>query len=80
MKRFTLMLLVSVFAIAAKAQYNVGTSSNTTDYFGNQTTTHRDQYGNTIGTSTTSTDYFGNTTTTHRDRQGNNSNTTIWSW
>ena len=56
MKRLTLMLLVSVFAIAAKAQYNVGTSSTTTDYFGNQTTTHRDQYGNTTGTSTTTTD------------------------
>ena len=71
MKRLTLMLLVSAFVITAKAQYNVGTSSTTTDYFGNQTTTHRDQYGNTTGTSTTTTDYFGNKTTTHRDQYGN---------
>ena len=45
-------LMAVVFAIAANAQYNVGTSSTTTDYFGNQTTTHRNQYGQTTGTST----------------------------
>ena len=64
-------LMAVVFAITANAQYNVGTSSTTTDYFGNQTTTHRNQYGQTTGTSTSSTDYFGNTTTTHRDSYGN---------
>ena len=70
-------LMAVVFAITANAQYNVGTSSTTTDYFGNQTTTHRNQYGQTTGTSTSSTDYFGNRNTQQRS---NNSNTTIWSW
>ena len=64
-------------AIAANAQYNVGTSSTTTDYFGNQTTTYRNRYGQTQGSSTSSTDYFGNRNTQQRS---NNSNTTIWSW
>ena len=81
-------MMAFVLAITVNAQmYNVGTSNTTTDYFGNQTTTHRDRYGNTtgtstsstdyfaIGTSTTSTDYFGNTTTTHRDRYGNTTGT-----
>ena len=77
MKRLTLMLLVSVFAIAAKAQYNVGTSSTTTDYFGNTTTTYQDRNGNNQGTSKSTTDYFGNRNTL---QQSNNSNTTIWSW
>ena len=72
MKKLMMTLMAVTFAIAANAQgYNVGSSNTTTDYFGNQTTTHRDKYGNTTGTSTSSTDYFGNTTTTHRDRYGN---------
>ncbi len=71
MKKLMMTLMAVLFAIAANAQYNVGTSSTTTDYFGNQTTTHRNQYGQTTGTSTSSTDYFGNTTTTHRDSYGN---------
>ena len=77
MKKLMMTLMAVVFAIAANAQYNVGTSSTTTDYFGNQTTTHRNQYGQTTGTSTSSTDYFGNRNTQQRS---NNSNTTIWSW
>ena len=77
MKKLIMTLMAVVFAIAANAQYNVGTSSTTTDYFGNQTTTHRNQYGQTTGTSTSSTDYFGNRNTQQRS---NNSNTTIWSW
>ena len=76
MKKLMMTLMAVVFAIAANAQYNVGTSSTTTDYFGNQTTTHRNQYGHT-GTSTSSTDYFGNRNIQQRS---NNSNTTIWSW
>ena len=77
MKKLMMTLMAVVFTIAANAQYNVGTSSTTTDYFGNQTTTHRNQYGQTTGTSTSSTDYFGNRNTQQRS---NNSNTTIWSW
>jgi uncharacterized protein YxeA len=78
MKKLMMTLMAVVFAIAASAQsYNVGTSNTTTDYLGNQTTTHRDQYGNKTGTSTSSTDYLGNRNTQQRS---NNSNTTIWSW
>ena len=72
MKKVLMTLMAFVLAITANAQsYNVGTSSTTTDYMGNQTTTHRDRYGNRTGTSTSSTDYLGNTTTTHRDSYGN---------
>ena len=71
MKKVLMILVAIVFAATANAQYyNVGTSTTTTDYFGNQTTTHRNQYGQTTGTSTSSTDYFGNRTTTHRDQYG----------
>ena len=67
-----MVLMATIFAINVNAQYyNVGTSTTSTDYFGNQTTTHRNQYGQTTGTSTSSTDYFGNTMTTHRDSYGN---------
>ena len=53
MKKLMTTLMAIVFAIAANAQYyNVGTSTTSTDYFGNQTTTHRNQYGQTTGTST----------------------------
>ena len=34
-------LMAVVFAIAADAQYNVGTSSRYTDSYGNSTSTHR---------------------------------------
>lgn len=51
-----MMLMAITFAISASAQYNVGTSTTTTDIFGNQTTTHRNQYGQTTGTSTSSTE------------------------
>ena len=64
-------LMAVMIAIAANAQYNVGTSSRYTDGYGNSTSTHRNQYGETTGTSSSYTDSFGNTTTTHRDRYGN---------
>ena len=80
MKKVFMMLMAIVFAATANAQYyNVGTSTTTTDYFGNQTTTHRNQYGQTTGTSTSSTDYFGNRTTTHRDQYGNTIGTSMTS-
>ena len=60
MKRFSLMLMAISFATAVSAQYDVGTSTTTTDYFGNQKTTHRNQYGEITGTSTTTTDYRNN--------------------
>ena len=64
-------LMAVMIAIAANAQYNVGTSSRYTDSNGNSTSTHRNQYGETTGTSSSYTDSYGNTTTTHRDRYGN---------
>ena len=68
MKKLFLLVAAIVMTISANAQsYNVGTSTTSTDYMGNQTTTHRNQYGQKTGTSTTSTDYMGNTTTVHRD-------------
>ena len=63
--------MVAMIAISANAQYNVRTSSRYTDGYGNSTSTHRNQYGETTGTSSSHTDSFGNTTTTHRDRYGN---------
>ena len=68
-------LFVIIFALMSVCEmsaqyYNVGTSSTSTDYFGNTSTTHKDSYGHVTGTSTTSTDYFGNTTTTHKDSYG----------
>ena len=71
MKRITMMLMAITFAITANAQsYDVGTSSRYTDSFGNSTSTHRNQYGQTTGSSSSYTDAFGNTTTTHRDQYG----------
>ena len=63
--------MVAMIAISANAQYNVGTSSRYTDGYGNSTSTHRNQYGETTGNSSSHTDSFGNTTTTHRDCYGN---------
>lgn len=78
MKKLMMTLMAVVIAITASAQsYNVGSSNTTTDYMGNQTTTHRDRFGNRTGTSTSSTDYLGNRNTQQRS---NDSNTTIWSW
>ena len=57
--------------------YDVGTSTTSTDFFGNTKTTYKDQYGHTQGSSTTSTDYFGNQKTQQRS---NDLNTSIWSW
>ena len=71
MKKVMMTLMAVMIAIAANAQYNVGTSSRYTDSYGNSTSTHRNQYGETTGTSSSHTDSFGNTTTTHRDRYGN---------
>ncbi|UKK52400.1 hypothetical protein [Prevotella sp. E2-28] len=53
------------------------TFTRSTDYFGNTTTTYRDQYGQTQGSSTSSYDYFGNRNTQQRS---NNTNTSIWTW
>ena len=73
MKKLMITMVAVMIAIAANAQYNVGTSSKYTDSFGNSnsTSTHRNQYGETTGTSSSYTDSYGNTTTTHRDRYGN---------
>lgn len=71
MKRMFTWMAASIMAITVQAQtYDVGTSTTSTDYFGNQKTTHKDRYGQTTGSSTSSTDMFGKTTTTHRDRYG----------
>ena len=77
MKKVMMTMMAALFAIAANAQYNVGTSSKYTDSFGNSTSTHKKQYGQTIGSSSSYTDSFGNTTT---NQKSNNENTTIWSW
>ena len=79
MKKLIMTLMTAVFAITANAQYNVGTSSTTTDNFGNQTTTHRNQYGQTTGKSTSSTDYFGNTNSTYTDSYGRSTGTSTTS-
>ena len=63
-------LSVVIFAITANAQYNIGTSTTVTDFMGNKTTTHRNEYGQITGSSTSSTDFLGYTTTTHSDRNG----------
>ena len=70
MKKLLMTLMAVVFAIAANAQYNVGTSSRYTDSYGNSTSTHRNQYGQTTGTSSSYTDSYGNTTTTHKNLYG----------
>ena len=52
-------LVALLIALTANAQsYNVGTSSRYTDSFGNSTSTHRNQYGQTTGTSSSYTDSF----------------------
>ena len=62
MNSFCLKISFLLFANVCFAQ----SSTTTTDYFGNQNTTHKDQYGNTIGKSTTTTDYFGNKKTSYK--------------
>ena len=59
MKKVTMFLMTMAFAISAHAQYNVGTSSRDTDSWGNSTSTHRNQYGQTTGTSSSYTDSWG---------------------
>ena len=49
MKKLIMTLMAVMIAIAANAQYNVGTSSRYTDSYGNSTSTHRNQYGQTTG-------------------------------
>lgn len=77
MKKTLMTLLAMTFAITASAQYNVGSSTRRTDSFGNTTSTHRNQYGQTTGTSSSHTDSFGNTNT---EQRSNNSGTSIWTW
>ena len=81
MKRMIIALFCAFISTLCFAQYNVGTSTEERDIFGNPTgrVTHRDPYGNTTGTSTQETDIFGNPTGTTQQRS-NNSNTNIWSW
>ena len=59
MKKLMITMVAVMIAIAANAQYNVGTSSRYTDSFGNSTSTHRNQYGETTGTSSSYTDSYG---------------------
>ena len=47
MKKLIMTLMAAVFAITANAQYNVGTSSKTTDYFDNRNTQQRSNNSNT---------------------------------
>jgi len=44
MKKLMITMVAVMIAIAANAQYNVGTSSRYTDSYGNSTSTHRNQY------------------------------------
>ena len=77
MKKYCLLNILLLFSIATYSQYNVGTSTKSTDIFGREVTTHRDSYGRVTGTSTTSTDIFGNTKT---QQQSTNKNSSIWTW
>ena len=47
MKKVMMTLMAIVFAIAANTQYNVGSLSTTTDYFGNRNTQQRSNDANT---------------------------------
>ena len=51
-KIITLIAAMVAVSISAFAQVYVGSSTSTTDYFGNRTTVHHDAYGRTTGTST----------------------------
>lgn len=74
MRKISLLILSLIVSGVSFAQYTATTSQP--DFFGNTTTTYRDQYGRVIGTSTTSQpDFFGNTTTTHQDRYGHTTGT-----
>lgn len=72
---FLSALMLALSSIVSAQSYQVGTSTTTTDYFGNKKTTHRDQYGGVTGTDRSSTDYFGNQRTTHQDRYGSTTGT-----
>lgn len=47
MKKVMMTMMAVLFAIAANAQYNVGTSSKYTDPFGNSTTNQKSNNENT---------------------------------
>lgn len=70
MKKVFFSFCFIISSIFGFAQYNVGSSTTTTDYLGRQVTTHRNQYGQVTGTSTTSTDYLGRQVTTHQNNRG----------
>lgn len=81
MKKVILILCGALISTLSFAQYNVGTSTQQKDIWGNNTgtTVHRDSYGNVTGTSTEEKDIWGNSTGTTQQRS-NNANTSIWSW
>lgn len=79
MKKYCLLNILLLFSIATYSQYNVGTSTKSTDIFGREVTTHRDSYGRVTGTSTTSTDIFGNRVTNHTDSYGRSTGTSTTS-
>ena len=64
MKKYILSSLLVLCASMCFAQYNVGTSTEEKDIFGNPTgrVIHRDANGNVTGTTTTEKDIFGNST------------------
>jgi len=72
MRKVITSFVLALFVTVANAQYyGVGSSTSSTDSWGNTTTVHKDAYGNRTGTSTSHTDSWGTTTTTHRDSYGN---------
>ena len=79
MKRISISLFCAFISTLCFAQFNVGTSTQEKDIFGNPTgtVTHRDAYGRTIGTSTQERDIFGNSTgtTIHRNSFGGTTGT-----
>ena len=77
MRQFIALALAIVGMSTALAQYNVGTSTTSTNAWGQQVTTHKDSYGRTTGTSTTGTNAWGQQQT---QQNATNSNTSIWTW
>ena len=70
MKKLLSFAFVMLSMLTASAQYNVGTSTTTTNAWGQQVTTHKNAYGKTTGTSTTGTNAWGQSVTTHKDAYG----------
>lgn len=77
-KELFVISVLLFFATLIHAQsYNVGTSTTSTNVWGQQETTHKDRYGNTTGTTTSGTNVWGE----REDQQkSNNINTSIWTW